>query len=419
MPKAYHGKIYGVINYPDDYVQPLILWALKSVFQASIQFLEFRGELPTPSSALLQWTAYEDLDFEHAMQNPQTSLICSYVIRKALIRKHYLSNTISTWVVKHPQSILASHFKPCVHFELDYAEFLDDALVDAWDLNESLARNENASNMTIQWWILKPGMSDGGNGIRLFSSMNQLREIFEEWEPDDEIEAATELQEQRDDSANREMITSQLRHFIAQPYIGRPLLLSTVGNRKFHLRAYVLAVGSLKVYVYRDLLALFAANPYQDPSSSMSNQMIDLTRHLTNTCLQSDTTKENSVHRFWSLEEKSLPHDWKNQIFRQICDLTGEVFEAAARSQMVHFQTIPNSFEIFGVDFLVDRELQVWLLELNAYPDFRQTGQAAKNVVGGLLQQAVEVAVRPFFQPTSPRCGNDQMLLVREISLGR
>ena len=42
-------------------------------------------------------------------------------------------------------------------------------------------------------------------------------------------------------------------------YIERPLL---VRCRKFHVRAYVLCVGSLSVYAYSEALALFAGKPY-------------------------------------------------------------------------------------------------------------------------------------------------------------
>ena len=42
-------------------------------------------------------------------------------------------------------------------------------------------------------------------------------------------------------------MTSQLRHFIAQPYIHPPLLLQSKGGRKFHIRAYVLAVGGTTI----------------------------------------------------------------------------------------------------------------------------------------------------------------------------
>ena len=71
---------------------------------------------------------------------------------------------------------------------------------DLWDLGIEL-------DTTARWWILKPGMADRGNGIRLFNSKDALRRIFEDFqtESDDEVEA--------DSTA---VITSQLRHFVLQ-----------------------------------------------------------------------------------------------------------------------------------------------------------------------------------------------------------
>ena len=422
--------IYARIDYPDTYVQPLIQQALDRSTQLHIRYVDSLRDTPGAGSRTLQITGYEDLDFEQASSSPRSSLVCAYVIRKALIRKHYLSHTISTWLVKHPHSVLASHFKTCNHFELDFAEFLEEALVDSWDLNESMERNEQASDEAPrEWWILKPGMSDGGNGIRLFSSLTGLQTIFEEWEEGvedeegDEYEGQNEASEQHEvkrDNAREGTMTSQLRHFIAQPYIQNPLLLSSYDHRKFHIRVYALAVGALKVYVYRDMLALFAARPYQHPSGN--EETMDLAGHLTNTCFQDDSTKANSVHQFWKLEDPEFPSGCKDQVFEQICQVTGEVFEAAAREHMVHFQTIPNAFELFGIDFLLDADFNVWLLELNAYPDFRQTGQELQDaVVGGLFEEVVDVAIAPFFGPSSTNAhlGTERMRMVKDVDLGR
>jgi tubulin---tyrosine ligase len=100
--------------------------------------------------------------------------------------------------------------------------------------------------------------------------------------------------------------------------------------------------------------------------------------------------------------------------------VTGEVFEAAAREQVVHFQTLPNAFEIFGVDFLVDAEGNVWLLELNAYPDFKQTGDGLQDtVVGVLFQEVIKTAVKPFFAVPPSVGGSERMRLVGDINMGR
>lgn len=417
------AALHAVVDYPDHYVQTLILKALQHGGQLPWKLIGSVDQLPSPDALVLQFTAYEALDFDHAMDYPETSLVCSYVIRKALIRKHYLSNTVSTWLVKHPESMLATHFKPCVHFELDFAEFLDEALVDAWDLNESLQKNENGEDSSDRdWWILKPGMSDGGNGIRLFSTMDELQAIFEEWEgvEDSEAENDEELTQSVEGTVGAATMTSQLRHFIAQPYIDPPLLLPSYGNRKFHIRTYVVAVGALKVFVYREMLALFAAKPYQPPAATDRETGMDLTHHLTNTCFQDESTRKTSVHRFWALHEPHLASGWQERLFSQICEVTSEIFEAAAKEQMVHFQAIPNAFEIFGVDFLVDANQDAYLLELNSYPDFKQTGADLQDtVVGSLFEEVLQVVVRPFLAQTQGESCSSKLQMVKTIDLGR
>ena len=419
------------MDYEDEYVQPLIVNALQKQLRGiPYETISDLSQLPDSSYPVLQYRIYEKSDFDHVMSHPQTSLVNSYIIRKALIRKHYLSSTVANWVTKHPDSILARHFKPAVEFELDYAEFLDEALLEAYELRESFERNEEKESSEKEWWILKPGMSDRGQGIRLFNSEEALQEIFEEWEEDsddDEVGEANDLATpDAGDSQDNDtgIVTSQLRHFIAQPYIHPPLLLPSASNRKFHLRVYVLAVGSLKVYVYKEILALFAEKPYVNPGDD--DGIEDLSRHLTNTCLQTSAGMDgsNSVRRFWSIDDylPSLGSDWKEKVYGQICAVTGAVFEAAAKGMMVHFQTLPNAFEIFGVDFLVDGNGQAWLLELNAFPDFRQTGdELREKVVGNLFEAVVDAAVKPFLDIKRDIDVASQLglRLVADLNLGR
>ncbi|GKZ75690.1 hypothetical protein AnigIFM56816_000349 [Aspergillus niger] len=422
---------YSLVDSDDSYVQSLMERALqRRLGNGQCRAISSLSDLPSRTTPIFQYREYERLDFEHTMMHTSTSLANAYIIRKALIRKHYLSNTVINWVTKHPDSVLAKHFKPGFDFELDYAEFLDDALLEAYELRESLAKNETLPDEEKEWWILKPGMSDRGQGIRLFNSEDGLREIFEEWEvPDSDDESGSERPEPEDndeDDDNHGVVTSQLRHFIAQPYIDPPLLIPSSHNRKFHIRTYILAVGSLKIYVFKEMLALFAAKPYCPPFED-EDEVTDLARHLTNTCFQENgRANPDSVRRFWSLEDyvPGLSDTWKQNVFDQICAVSGEIFEAAARGMMVHFQTLPNAFELFGVDFLVDKKGNAWLLELNAYPDFAQTGEDLKElVVGKLFEETVDVAVKPFFglqeDGEDVGKGTEMLKLVRDVDLGR
>ena len=385
---------YAIID-ADSYVLPLIHSALSKNFPKHFyKFITSTAQLPHHTDRLLQITPYESIDFTHVLEHPKTSLANSYIIRKALIRKHYLHNTVTSWWSKHPNDTdLKGHVPLTVAFEVDYAEFLDEALAECWELHESFAKEEP------EWWVLKPGMSDQGQGIRLFSNENELRAIFEEWEGDerdDEDETETPPNINGQDVIGAGTMTSQLRHFIAQRYIHPPLLLKDHGNRKFHIRCYVLAVGALRTYVYKDMLALFAPDAYTPPTIDSVNPRI----HLTNTCLQGGS-HEGTVLPFWHLSNNSstssaLAQDWKESFFNQICAATGTLFEAAAREQMIHFQTLENAFEVFGVDWMVDADGRAWLLEVNAFPDFRQSGNVGEQVVRGFWEEVVEIAVGRF-----------------------
>lgn len=464
-----------LLDYEDPYVRPLIVEAFQSRLPAgSYNIIQNPEEHKV--GPLIQFRSYEALDFDKAVELPNI-LINAYVIRKALIRKHYLSTTCSHWVVKHPDSKLKTHVEPSVEFELDYAEFLDDALVEAFELRESFQRNDGKEPKDREWWILKPGMSDRGQGIKLFSTEEELQDIFEAWEAerpdsddddeedhghrhDDERTARIQGADARSDDGSDDedaaaaggsngwnldfsgiqvtqehkeyIITSQLRHFVAQPYIHPPL---TFDDRKFHIRTYVLAVGALKVFVYRPMLALFAAAPYAAPweKADSDAKQPDLRAHLTNTCLQGSDQREGSVRAFWDLPDQlaasnTPPHaeltgvanGWKEHVFSQICSVTGEVFEAAARGMMIHFQPLPQAFELFGVDYMVDAQGNAWLLEINAFPDFKQTGDDLKGLVEGLFEETVDVAVKPFFQLEGAKPeGTEQLKQVLDIDLGR
>lgn len=453
------NQFHALIAYEDAYVHPLIVSAVETLFPPESftilskpldtpkdEAIPLANLLPNPEANVLQITPYEAIDWDFVTAHPETCLVNSYMLRKALIRKHYLAATVEQWVAKRPQSVLKDHIKRSEAFEVDYAEFLDDALVETFDLRASLERNETLLSNTddagerkgeeaakgIEWWILKPGMSDRGQGIRLFCTMAQLQDIFDGWEaerPDSEDED----DENKNDGGDY-ITTSQLRHFVAQPYIDPPLLLPGDG-RKFHIRTYVACIGSLDVYVYRPMLALFAGKTYVAPKYSQSSSQerasssppdardIDLEAHLTNTCLQRSVA-ENTVQPFWDLPfPPSLPFssssDAREHIFAQICEITGEIFEAAARTMQMHFRPLPNAFELFGLDFLVDDTGRVYLLEVNAFPDFRQTGDELKDLVAGLWREVLGRAVGGFFRGEGKERKLEHLVHVRRVDLGR
>ncbi|KAF8496676.1 tubulin-tyrosine ligase family-domain-containing protein [Gautieria morchelliformis] len=362
-------------------------------------------EVPHSAITLLQYCGYDHLDHELTHSRPETVLASSYTIRKSLIRKHFLHRTTSLYIAKHPGCILAAGVPRTWDIEIAWADELDDQFADElWDLGAML------DNSPGQWYILKAGMADRGNGIRLFDSKEALRTIFEQFDGRSDTES---------DSGAQELVTSQLRHFVIQEYLIHPLLVNpsqVVSDSQvishFHLRAYCIACGALTLYLWPHILALFSAVPYSSPSYDADGNL-DLAPHLTNTSLQMDRGEagvrlltELSGCSILSMDGKAILSDSDiEDIKNQTANLLAEAFRAVLASP-VHFQPLPNAFELFGADLLVTHapqqtdlsnpRFQVHLLELNAEPAIELTGARLRWVLEDMFEAIARVCIGPF-----------------------
>nr|GAT49776.1 predicted protein [Mycena chlorophos] len=369
----------------------------------------------------LFWSTYDEIPHELVHSRRQTTLASSYTFRKALIRKHFLSRNITVRC-----SILRLLTLPT-----------DELFVDElWELGKELQTGDS-------WWILKPGMADRGNGVRMFNSRAALERIFEEFEEADD-------DDDDDEGDTTAVVTSQLRHFVIQEYLSNPLLFDpmetsspkpdTLKGTKFHLRAYCVASGALRVYLFDKILALFSAEPYSRPVAGEDGDgeplPFNLLPHLTNTSLQTERGDENvrlldelvSCRILSSDTEVRFTQEDKQDIVDQIATVLAETFKAAVQNP-THFQPVPNCFELFGVDFLVThapfaaRPFQVSILEVNAEPAIELTGPRLAWILRDLFIGMHKVCVTPFFaQQEAVQCkvGETQHGLIKclEMSLG-
>ncbi|KAG0167319.1 hypothetical protein DFQ28_005184 [Apophysomyces sp. BC1034] len=320
----------------------------------------------------LQWLEYELINWSYLARS--STLANAYCIRKGMIRKAQLSYNITKYLSKHPQSILAQAIPETWLFELDHVDYFEEAMNEVFEVERDLLANENDGTNHV--FIIKPSMANKAAGIQVFNSLDQLRGIFEEDDSEDE------------DADNEDLM--QVREWVIQRYVHKPLL---VNKRKFHVRAYVLAASNIKVYLYRDMLALFALREYD------IKRLSDPLAHLTNTCIQADEVdfdEQASVRLFWQLEQQGIAKKDLESIFDQMQQVLAGVFDACT-SEMTTFQAAPNAFELFGIDFLVDEDKRVYFLEANAFPDFKQTGSELQHIIQELFEATTKTAIEPFF----------------------
>ncbi|KAI9462495.1 TTL-domain-containing protein [Lactarius psammicola] len=387
------------------------------------------------NSKLIQWSSYDEIEHGLIHSSHPNVLSSSYVIRKALIRKHFLSRCIHAYLTKHPDSVLRISVPRTWEIDISFADELDELWADElWDLSDILDRPTASPEIDDdRWWILKPGMADRGMGIRVFNSKETLRRILVDFEDscsdgDGDGDGDMAVDETVKDTS---VAISQLRHFVIQAsgeYLSKPLLLDPhevplggapslptdqLHGHKFHLRAYCVAAGDITLYLYTRVLALFSSKPYTLPAPAADGG-IDLTPHLTNSSLQTHRGEEG-VRLFDELvgchvmsddagggpRSILLTQSHLENIQDQMAVTLSETFKAAIQSP-IHFQVLANAFELYGVDFLVEHtsssrpQFQVKLLEINAEPAIELTGPRLTWILEDLFKAMARVCVDPF-----------------------
>lgn len=121
-------------------------------------------------------------------------------------------------------------------------------------------------------WIVKPGENTNrGNGIQVWSTLQEIENIIRTCRPRVNIPASTDK--------NSKLEDNHRRTFILQKYIDRPLLIK---GRKFDIRVFGTMTsinGYLKGYFYEDGYIRTSSTKY----TSKSN---DVFIHLTNDAVQ-------------------------------------------------------------------------------------------------------------------------------------
>jgi hypothetical protein len=407
------GKLRVLVGIEEEYTRQKIVDCFKHRSEYDVHVLNREANDTVDQSDFnVYWLEYEDLDFETLINNANNSshlkknvIFNSFCIRKGLIRKAQIAFYLKKYLSKKPDSPLAKYIPETYVFELDYIDYLDEALNDVYEVDQELAANLTREN--TKKFILKSSMTNKGAEMLLFDTRKQLEDFFQ----------------RRIDQSEDE--TLDLREWVIQAYIDNPLQLACYNQRKFHLRVYVVAVGNLKVFVYEDILALFCRNTYKNEAKlPADSESLDLKCHITNTCYQlEDLDKNNNewrlaeeecVKRFWELNlDEADPVRNKQKldfIYEQVKECVGKIYECLFYEPTV-FQPVENAFELYGFDFLIDQNMNVLFLEANAFPDFKQTGDGLNDLIDCLFYQTVAVTCDEYFE-NGKVCEPNKMSLV-------
>ena len=327
------------------------------------------------------WAEYEVLDWSNLLLPSSKHIMNAYCIRKGLIRKAQLALNIQKYMSKFPDSTLAKHVPETYVLQVDHVDYLDEALNECFEVERDLLRNASLEVAQRKKFILKPSLANKGVGIHLIDDRQQLENILQGYQ--DQADAFYD----RDDDEGMNPGFQGWHEWVVQAYMDRPLLLKEMGDRKFHIRAYMLLVGRCKAYLFTEMLALFAQDPYPQHQHSTDH----LSAHLTNTCLL-ELTQDQDEEKYVRLLADVVTDPTRYTCWiDQMAEILQELMKATV-SEVTTFQPRENAFELFGLDFVVDEEERLFFLEANAFPDFKQTGHTLGKVIQRLFDGSVDIA---------------------------
>jgi len=220
-------------------------------------------------------------------------------------------------------------------------------------LAEICARGNSRNNL----WIGKPKNDYGGTGIQVWKGTDP--ELIQAIETCDNCKSTL------------------MQHYIADPHL--------VGGYKYHMRIHLVITNlcPLQAYVQENGQCLFATKPYTLSNKTLGTSF-DPPVHVTNMGLNAKPeNKENyfrqkpvvgrgqqiRMQQLVSHLAATVPSFNKRLLWQEILLIAADTTRYIAQGVLKqHKVARDRHFEIFGLDLMLDKDMKVWMCEVNTDP---------------------------------------------------
>ena len=185
---------------------------------------------------------------------------------------------------------------------------------------------------------------------------------------------------------------------IIQKYIERPLLYK---GRKCDMRIWVLVTHTMKVYFFKEGHLKTCSIPYDIESK-------DAYTHITNYSFQKHNRnfqkyeKGNEVpfYDFQTFLDKNYP-ERKYLIKKHLYTQIREIISISMMSvkDQINKNNRNYQFEIFGYDFMLDEEFNLFLIEINDDPGIEESSPWISIIIPRMLDDALRLTIDQIFYP--------------------
>ena len=250
----------------------------------------------------------------------------------------------------------------------------------------------------FNYWIVKPPDLFQGMGIKVFKDFKEIKNHCQNLFTG--IEKVTAEQEDYCKKHNIELKPTihKSEFILIQKYLDSPLLYY---GRKFDIRCYVLVDYCLNVYMCRE-------GHLKACSQKYDLNDLNIFTHITNYSLQKrckDFSKyeqgnEISFKKFIELLDNTSKIKGRGKkIFNKIYSKMKEEIQISMNAVGRRLKGVPKvlSFQIFGYDFIIDKDYNPWILEINDNPGLEISSELISHLIPRMVDDALRLTIDKVF----------------------
>ena len=287
--------------------------------------------------------------------------------------------------------------------------------------NENIGKNTlieipNTHDSGNNLWIVKAINLNRGMCIRVVNSFEQIVETVKKFKEGVKFNFSRENEENKlkdvffENIGNDIVVTEEdeknmenkdkiyyCSRIIIQKYIEKPLLYK---KRKCDIRIWVLLTQSMKVYVFKEGHLKTCSVEYDLNSKNPYTHITNYSFQKHNNNFQKfEKGNEVPFYDFQKFINETYPEkNYKLNI--DLMDKIKEIICITMRSvkEKINKNNRNYQFEIFGYDFMLDEDFNVFLIEINTNPGLEESSPWIKIIVPRMLDDALRLTLDQLFE---------------------
>ena len=210
-------------------------------------------------------------------------------------------------------------------------------------------------------WILKPSNLSRGRGVTCVNSLEPIEQ-----------------------SLNATNDTG----VIVQKYIENPLIIN---KRKFDIRQWVLvtSLNPLVIWMWKEPYLRFGAEDY------IMDDLNNIYSHLTNNSIAKHSNQYKNEKNFnedmWTCFD--FVQNFSKEKWEDIHEKIKNAIICSFYSIRQEIKARANSHELYGYDFMIDEDYNVYLIEVNASPALDYSTKITEKLVKSMVKDLIELVI--------------------------